>query len=361
MNDHYTRLLQFLQKSKLNACEFMSGISIPFTEVEVNEDDILQELLKPHKDIDPLVQQMLQAIFQALELLVLRMLDDHLKDGKWDKASEEMKQQTKSVRPTNTISERDFALLDRYIREKPNASLLVLEAQILFVNNKTIDWLYNKPESEKQKLLDFARRSAPAHLQKFRERQKAIEAQRAEALMNKQQQMYEAEQRALREKEKYTSDIVTYGLWQSPDDVVQKMSLLTKTKQKLALKAQLRFRKHVLQQKHSDKDIYKFSDKTSGTYSVAKLQENLLRLIQLAQTQLLLSNPSNLTSTLVGKRVLHYFNVDGKLQGFHGYVISQVPGFPEWYNIVYDEEGDIVSTYQLMDDYNSGDLELVDS
>ena len=163
MNDHYTRLLQFLQKSKLNACEFMSGISIPFTEVEVNEDDILQELLKPHEDIDPLVQQMLQAIFQALELLVLRMLDDHLKDGKWDKASEEMKQQTKSVRPTNAISEWDFALLDRYIREKPNASLLVLEAQILFVNNKTIDWLYNKPESEKQKLLDFARRSAPAH------------------------------------------------------------------------------------------------------------------------------------------------------------------------------------------------------
>lgn len=53
--------------------------------------------------------------------------------------------------------------------------------------------------------------------------------------------------------------------------------------------------------------------------------------------------------------------MDGKLQGFHGYVISQVPGFPEWYNIVYDEEGDIVSTYQLMDDYNSGDLELVDS
>ena len=115
----------------------------------------------------------------------------------------------------------------------------------------------------------------------------------------------------------------------------------------------------MLQQKHSDKDIYKFSDKTSGNYSVAKLQENLLRLIQLAQTQLLLSNPSNLTSTLVGERVLHYFNVDGKLQRFHGYIISQVPGFPEWYNTVYD--GDIVSTYQLLDDYSSGNFELVDS
>ena len=127
----------------------MTGASIPFTEAEVNEDDILQELLKSQEDIDPLVQQMLQAIFQALELLVLRMLDDHLKDGKWDKASEDMKQQTMSVRPTNTIS----ALIDRYIREKPNASLLVLEAHILFVNNKTIDWLYNKPESESKSFL----------------------------------------------------------------------------------------------------------------------------------------------------------------------------------------------------------------
>ena len=37
------------------------------------------------------------------------MLDDYLKDGKWDKASEDIKQQTKSVTPTNTISE--WALL----------------------------------------------------------------------------------------------------------------------------------------------------------------------------------------------------------------------------------------------------------
>lgn len=60
------------------------------------------------------------------------MLDNHLKDGEWDKASEDIKHQTMSVRPTNTIHEWNFA---------PNVSLLVLETD--FVNNKTIDWLYN--------------------------------------------------------------------------------------------------------------------------------------------------------------------------------------------------------------------------
>lgn len=46
---------------------------------------------------------MLQAVFQALELLVLRLLDHHLKDEKRDEANEEMKQ---SVRSTNTINEQ---------------------------------------------------------------------------------------------------------------------------------------------------------------------------------------------------------------------------------------------------------------
>ena len=57
MNDHSKKLLHFLQQSKANASKFITGASVPFTEVEANVDDILQELLKP-QDMDPLVQQM---------------------------------------------------------------------------------------------------------------------------------------------------------------------------------------------------------------------------------------------------------------------------------------------------------------
>ena len=58
INDHSKKLLHFLQQSKANASKFITGASVPFTEVEANEDDILQELLKPQENIDPLVQQM---------------------------------------------------------------------------------------------------------------------------------------------------------------------------------------------------------------------------------------------------------------------------------------------------------------
>ena len=51
-----------------------------------------------------------------------RMLTGHLKGGKWENPSKELKKETLSTAKTNTISERDFAKLDRLLREKPNAS-----------------------------------------------------------------------------------------------------------------------------------------------------------------------------------------------------------------------------------------------
>jgi len=68
------------------------------------------------------------------------MLDDHLEHGKWETLQSieaNIRGETESVRTANVVSERDFALLDRFVREKPNASTLALEAHIIFSNNKT--------------------------------------------------------------------------------------------------------------------------------------------------------------------------------------------------------------------------------
>ena len=44
---------------------------------------------------------------------------------------------------------------------------------------------------------------------------------------------------------------------------------------------------------------------------------------------------------------------------YTGTVISQVPGFRDWYNVVYEDEPDIVYTYKLMEDYANGDLSII--
>ena len=50
------------------------------------------------------------------------------------------------------------------------------------------------------------------------------------------------------------------------------------------------------------------------------------------------------------------FLVDDKLQQYKGKVVSQVSGFSEQYNVVYDEEP---YTFKLMDDYKNGDLKVL--
>ena len=227
---------------------------MPFPNVHIKEGNIIEALLVPNPDLDDLAQEMLQAIFQTLSLLIERVVSDYLPGGEWDMAmgDAKIKTKTKSVQKTNTISERDFGKLDRYIREKPNARLLALEAHILFTTNKTAKWLDSKSVDEKEKLFAMAQKASPQHQRAFRERQKAIQEQRQEALRLKQVEMERKQQRALQRKEKCTSELIEYGLWHSIEEVDALLMPMTRTQRVTALKVQLRFRKSVLQQVHPD-------------------------------------------------------------------------------------------------------------
>lgn len=85
------------------------------------------------------------------------MLADHLTGGVHVSPSRTVHEQTKSVPKTNRVSEKDFAQLDRLLREKPNAALIGLEGSILFPNNKTQEWLNGKKCAESEKIFLVAR------------------------------------------------------------------------------------------------------------------------------------------------------------------------------------------------------------
>ena len=87
------------------------------------------------------------------------MLYDHLSTGKYDSGnvSSELLRETASVSKTNTCAERDFGMLDRLIREKPNANLITLEAVIMSRTNKMSEWRNKLSEEKKRKLMEFAR------------------------------------------------------------------------------------------------------------------------------------------------------------------------------------------------------------
>ena len=110
------------------------------------------------------------------------MLIDHLPSGKYD-VDTTPSQETASVPPTNVAPERDFAVLDRILREKPNASLVALESLILYSHNKTSQWLQEQKAEDKERLIKAARALAPSIKAKFKARQEEIQRRHEEALV----------------------------------------------------------------------------------------------------------------------------------------------------------------------------------
>ena len=159
-------------------------------------------------------------------------------------------------------------------------------------------------------------------------------------------------------KEKYTSEMITFGLWQSTEQVSQRLDMLkSEGERKEALKAQLNFRKHVLQQPVSDKKLYQFSSKADGIYSPEKLAHNLCVILNEVDYDGQ-QEDVHTGSYLVGNQILHKFMDDGRERIYRGRVISQVPGYPEWFNVKYEADSAIY-TYTLLDDLAAGDLVLL--
>ena len=104
----------------------------------------------------------------------------------------------KSVPKTNVISDRDFGQLDHLMREKPNASILSLEAIVLF-SNKTGQWLNKKPEGEIKDLLQKAWSVAP-EFKKYEERREQMFEERAQLLKAKEQALQAAKEKSLNEE-----------------------------------------------------------------------------------------------------------------------------------------------------------------
>lgn len=363
----YTKLKKFFDSTtESNVGLFMTGEHIPFDSALVNKDCLWESLTSPSRH-DAICGSMLLSLFKTFGLLLERVLDDLQPVTEAEaEQMERVRAETATIPTTNSVSERDFAKFDRLIREKPHASTLALEAHILFTNNKTSKWFHLKSTAEREKLMEEARKNAAHYRKAYQRRLLAIGEEHKRQQEEKVQKRQAAEQKLLAAKEKLTAEIISYGLWQSVEQVDSGLhSITSETQKRAALKVQLRFRKVVLQQEAED-GLYRYSSKEKGQYNSSKLRENLIVLLNKAiDTDLLATGPgarveNSSSLSLTGKRIKHRFEVEGgKKKFFHGNVISQVPGFPEWFNVVYNDEPGIVYSYKLSEDLQNGDLQIL--
>ena len=96
----------------------MLGNVIFFENIEISKDNVHKSLLLSSNILDEPIKLCLEIKFVSLCIVTRRMLNNHLKDGKYGNPCEQLYKKTVSVSTTNSIAERNFGMLDRLIREK---------------------------------------------------------------------------------------------------------------------------------------------------------------------------------------------------------------------------------------------------
>ena len=274
----YTQLNEKFAEWAKNATDLLDGTARPFADAKVSVlCDVFTALIEPSESYDALTLEILCYLCSTLAAFCTRILADHLPGGKYHNAPS-LAAETASVHKTNAISERDFAQLDRLLREKPNADTVALEGMILFANNKTATWLHSLPPSEQEQLVDVARRTAPSARQQFNDRQAAIRDHCLAELKRKQEEREKKRLADIARKEQLTKDIEQHGLWTVETNVEEKLAAISSISgQRAALRVQLHFRKFVMEQK-AEKELYYMS---SGGYvlPIAIIVANLKKLM----------------------------------------------------------------------------------
>ena len=266
-----------------------------------------------------------------------------------------------SAPTTNVSPECDFAMLERLMREKPNARAIALESMILYSHNKTSYWLDQKASEEKERLFEAARTLAPVMRNKFNERIKVIEARSTAALQKKQDEIRRKHLHALKEKEMLTKEIEKLHLWTSRADIMTGLAQFSRKSDKLrVLKLQIKFRDKVLNQTHSDMSLFKFSHK-GKQYSVDELIDNLCELLGDNGTpssevppslEMIMMQPE----LLIGQKIKHQFEVDKKLIWYNGRV-AEMDKDTGLFEVVYDDNE--VCQFILLEDIENGDLQII--
>lgn len=255
----------------------------------------------------------------------------------------------------NKVPEFFFGQLDFLLKYRPNASALCNEAYLIYSHNKTKEWLDNLDDKTKEQYLNDSRREGVIMRKKFQERMKAIADKRIEAIKLRENDITKKKLKLVKKKEGFTNNILFFGLWQCKEDVTFHLDQISSiTEKKMALKAQLNFRKNVLLQKAKDKNLFLFSSKKKAK-TVLELTNQVLELIeQSKQGDTVEVSQEGDMPVLIGKNINHQFE-DGV---YKGKVVSVVPGFRKWYNVKYEDDSAIY-VYQLYEDYRNGSLEIV--
>ena len=169
---------------------------------------------------------MMQHTFIALKQLIGRVVIDYLPGGEIYKQQKDQTyhKETMSTPKHNKLPERVFGYLDFLLGKRPNSSAITNEAQVMFVFNRTSEYISSLPPDKLEKLVTDAMSSSKDLREKMKQRDEKRQKELAEKQIKKQKEREKSDQNKVKRKEDLTCSIIDAGLWQSRDKVHEKMN-----------------------------------------------------------------------------------------------------------------------------------------
>ena len=196
----YSKMKTEFDKWGCDALPLIENEVLLFPDFTNYADEVAMFLNKP-SPVDSMVQELLQLLCESFSATMQRQLIDHLPGGEFHSVSNsQILHETKSVPKTNVTPERDFAVLDRLLAQKPNASYIALESLLLFSHNQTAIWLDSKTPQERERLFQAARTMTSVHRANFQKRRGEIERRRKEEQEKREKEKLRREKKEIEEK-----------------------------------------------------------------------------------------------------------------------------------------------------------------
>ena len=205
-----------------------------------------------------------------------------LKMDKYANPCEQLYKETVSVSTTNSIAERNFGMLDRLIREKPNANIIKYEAINMNRRNKTSEWRKTLSPEKRSLMMKWARQYASKQYQLFKQRRTESRKAKNEKRLDKIEEARRKECRNRLIKERLCAEMSQYGgVWLKEEQIDAKLAeMRTDSEKRAALKRQLQFRQKVISMCPSnDRKLFFLSEK-GHVKSVQELTDNLKNLLR---------------------------------------------------------------------------------
>ena len=146
LSEVYEKLLVWLEAQAENPAEFLEGAS-PFTSDDLRVDEVYLALIAKDEQLDDYAFAVAKVSLLALANYLRRAAQDQLPGGDNHDLSADF-QSTSSVPRTNKFPETIFGFFDHLMRSRPNSRMIVNEALIMFIKNRTGCWLESKSAEE---------------------------------------------------------------------------------------------------------------------------------------------------------------------------------------------------------------------